>query len=275
MKRTICAIENCAALCRPGLRGILFATLFAVLVGVPAARLAARDGLPSRFAAEGEAVIVGDDLEGAKKQALDTALAKAFAAALLQGLPAGLSPVRQEELVRELAPLHRDFLLQFRIVSESAADQVLLVTVEALFSDSQIREELKRRGIVEKEPREEAAFLMDIAIRGVSSFQQYQKWVQDLPKRVSGVAKVQPLEVSGTQMVLRCVCRGSPERLERAVRAWLAEQQNRPDQIDMESPGRQEVSFSFPERVGKPEKSASPRDPSPPALPRESNRAVP
>ncbi len=94
---------------------------------VPQARSASeRDRERITTDGEGEAGIRGQDLSLAREDALEDALQKAFENALVEILPLDLSLTGRQDILDQLATRLRRYLLQYRVLSELPALQVLL-----------------------------------------------------------------------------------------------------------------------------------------------------
>jgi hypothetical protein len=232
---------------KPLVVGLVFLMMELARASSPCWAQEANQPLPDKLVAEGEgeAGIVNQDVTGARKEALDLALANAFQRALPSALPAGLSLAKQEELIRDLAPMQKDCLLQFRITSELPALQTYFVTVEAAFAGAQIQEELVRRGIVQQRERGGEPVPVDLKLKGITSLRLYQEFVTRLAQQVDRVQSVQPLEVHGTQAVLRVLYRGNPRTFAEALDRWVSET-FWPDQEARGESARPEISVSLP-----------------------------
>jgi len=159
---------------------------------------------PLRITAEGEgeAEIQDQDLSRARREALEDGLQKAFENALVEILPLGHSLAGRQDILDQLTPRLKRYLLQYRVLSEMPALQVFFLNVEATFSVPLIREDLAKVGIAWTDEGPGELIDLFVRIEGVSSFRWYQQLLEVFQK-MPHVRAVTPFEVFGTTMVLR------------------------------------------------------------------------
>ena len=159
---------------------------------------------PLRITAEGEgeAEIQDQDLSRARREALEDGLQKAFENALVEILPLGHSLAGRQDILDQLTPRLKRYLLQYRVLSEMPALQVFFLNVEATFSVPLIREDLAKVGIAWTDEGPGELIDLFVRIEGVSSFRWYQQ-VLEVFQKMAHVSTATPFEVFGTAMVLR------------------------------------------------------------------------
>jgi hypothetical protein len=226
---------------------VLFGGMF-TLTGVWSPTVCpAGDSLPERVTkeGEGEAEIQEQDLSSARKGALEDALRDAFEKALLDTMPAGLTLGEQEVLLKDLGPMKKRFLMQYRILSEMPALQVFFVTVEATFGVALIEEELERRGVTWGEGTQVEPTEILVGIRGVTSFDRYQRLIELFRYEIASVMGVSVFEVFGTYLALRLDYEGGgiPELLETVSVMYVDE-----FEIRLEEVKDREIIFSLVDR---------------------------
>ncbi len=165
---------------------------------------------------EGEAEIQDQNVSQARREALEEALQKAFENALVEILPLDVSLAGRQDILDQLSPGLKKYLLQYRVLSEMPALQVFFLNVEATFSVPSIREDLARKGIAWG--REEVGEPTELFVRieGVSSFRWYNQ-VLELFRQLAYVNTVTTFEVFGTTLVLRLEYERNLEHLLEAV----------------------------------------------------------
>jgi len=151
---------------------------------------------------EGEAEIRGQDLSRARREALEDGLRKAFENAVVEILPLGHSLAGRQDVLDQLTPSLKRYLLQYRVLSEMPALQVFFLNVEATFSVPLIREDLVKMGIAWTEEGTGEPIELFVRIEGISSFLWYQRLLQVFQK-MPHVRTATTFEVFGTAMVLR------------------------------------------------------------------------
>jgi hypothetical protein len=151
---------------------------------------------------EGEAEIQDQDLSRARREALEDGLQKAFENALVEILPLAHSLAGRHDVLDQLAPSLKRYLLQYRVLSEMPALQVFFLNVEATFSVPLIREDLVKIGIAWTEEGTGEPIELFVRIEGISSFLWYQRLLQVFQK-MPHVRTATTFEVFGTAMVLR------------------------------------------------------------------------
>ena len=195
---------------------------------------------------EGEADIHDQDLNRARKEAMEDALQKAFELALFGILPEGIPLTEHQDLLEALTPMKKKFLIQYRILAEMPAVQVFFITVEATFSNVLLREELVRRGVYGTEDKDREPVTVEIVLSGVTSYRFYRDLQKGISREIDHVEDVRPLEVFGTRLVLRVKYRGDPQVFKESFNQWLAEDLLPGDETMDESVGL-EISLSFPD----------------------------
>jgi len=176
--------------------------LVGAVLASPAYSAGSRDRDRITTEGEGEAEIQGQDLSLAKGQALDDALQKAFENALVEILPLDLSLTGRQDVLDQLGPRLKRYLLQYRVVSEMPALEVCFVNVEATFSAPLIREDLAKLGIAWSDEGTGEPVVYFVRVEGVASVRCYQE-VMQMFQKTANVNSVTPYEVFGTAMVLR------------------------------------------------------------------------
>jgi hypothetical protein len=171
---------------------------------------------------EGEAEIQLEDLSRARNDALEDALHKAFEDALAEILPLDLSLAMRQDIVDQLSPRLKRYLLQYRILSEMPALQVFFLNVEATFSVSLIRDDLAKIGFAWTEEGSGEPVEFFIRIEGITSFVWYQQ-VLDALETMSHVRSLTPFEVLGTSLVLRLEYERDMDSLLEAVSSFGAD----------------------------------------------------
>jgi len=151
---------------------------------------------------EGEAEIQDQDLSRARREALEDGLRKAFENALVEILPLAHSLAGGQDVLEQLAPGLKKYLLQYRVLSEMPALQVFFLNVEATFSVPLIREDLVKIGIAWTEERRGEPIDLFVRIEGVPSILWYQRLLQVF-QEMTNVRTATTFEVFGTVMVLR------------------------------------------------------------------------
>jgi len=151
---------------------------------------------------EGEAEIQDQDLSRARRAALEDGLQKAFENALVEILPLGHSLAGRRDILDQLTPRLKRYLLQYRVLSEMPALQVFFLNVEATFSVPLIREDLVKVGIAWTDEGPGEPIDLFVRIEGVSSFRWYQQLLEVFQK-MAHVNTATAFEVFGTTMVLR------------------------------------------------------------------------
>ncbi len=172
---------------------------------------------------EGEAEIQGQDLSVVKGQAMDDALQKAFENALVEILPLDLSLTGRQDVLDQLSPRLKRYLLQYRVLSEMPALEVFFVNVEATFSVPLIREDLVKLGIARTDEAAGEPVVYLVRVEGVASVRWYQEMMQMFQK-MAKVKSVTPYEVFGTGMVLRLEYGSGLEDLVEAISALHTEE---------------------------------------------------
>ena len=181
---------------------------------------------------EGEAEIQGQDLSLAKGQALEDALQKAFENALVEILPLDLSLTGRQDVLDQLSPRLKRYLLQYRVVSEMPALEVFFVNVEATFSRPLIREDLVKLGIAGTDEDTGEPVVYFVRVEGIGSVRWYQE-VMQMFKKTASVSSVTPYEVFGTAMVLRLEYKRGLDDLLEAISALRSEEFSfRVDQVN-------------------------------------------
>jgi hypothetical protein len=151
---------------------------------------------------EGEAEIRDQDLPGARREALQDGLQKAFENAVVEILPLGHSLAGRQDVLDQLSPGLKRYLLQYRVLSEMPALQVFFLNVEATFSVPLIRKDLAKIGIAWEEEGTGEPIDLFVRIEGVSSFLWYQRLLEVF-QTMSHVRTATTFEVFGATMVLR------------------------------------------------------------------------
>jgi hypothetical protein len=151
---------------------------------------------------EGEAEIRDQNLSRARREALEDGLQNAFENALVEILPLGYSLAGREDILDQLTPKLKRYLLQYRVLSEMPALQVFFMNVEATFSVPLIREDLVKVGIAWTDEGPVEPVDLFVRIEGVSSFRWYQRLLEVFQK-MAHVNTATAFEVFGTAMVLR------------------------------------------------------------------------
>ena len=165
---------------------------------------------------EGEAEIQEQNLSQARREALEDALQKAFENALVDILPLDVSLAGRQDVLDQLSPGLKKYLLQYRVLSEMPALQVFFLNVEATFSVPLIREALARKGITWGEEGTGEPTELFVRIEGISSFRGYNQ-VLELIRQLAYVKTVTTFEVFGTAVVLRLEYERDLEHLLEAI----------------------------------------------------------
>jgi hypothetical protein len=165
---------------------------------------------------EGEAAIQTEDLPRARNDALEDALHKAFENALAEILPLDLSLAMRQDIVDQLAPRLKRYLLQYRVLSEMPALQVYFLNVEATFSVPLIRDDLAKIGFAWTEEETGESVELFVRVEGVPSFGWYQQVLQVFEQMVF-VNRATPFEAFGTSLVLRLEVQRDLEGLLEAI----------------------------------------------------------
>ena len=214
---------------RPTADGILLIVLVLLHVaslvgsnGVTATAHASERGDRIEVEGEGEAVIVRQDLLGARNKALDMAKRAAFSMALEEALPTPLALSQQQALVSELVPRINDFLIQYRF-EEMPMAGVVFVTVHAVFSRAACHTALLGKGLIFPDQDDRSPEEVFLVMHGVRSPQTYFDIVELLPRKVEGIQHLLPFEIFRDALTLKVLFQGDMKVLEPAVRHALME----------------------------------------------------
>lgn len=207
---------------RPTVR-ILFFLLIGCVLAHPAraANMTNRETVTTE--GEGEAEIQGEDFPLARGEALEDALQKAFENALVEILPLDLSLTGRQDLMDQLGPRLKRYLLQYRILSEMPALQVFFLNVEATFSVPLIQDDLVALGVSWSDEGVVEPVELFVRVDGVGSVRAYQELMQWF-RQSANVKAVTPYEAFGTAMVLRLEYAGGVDDLLEAISGWISEE---------------------------------------------------
>lgn len=167
---------------------------------------------------EGEAEIRGEDSALARGEAFEDALQKAFENALVEILPLDFSLAGRQDVLEQLGPRLKKYLLQYRILSEMPALQVFFVSVEATFSVPLVREDLVSLGLAWAEESAGEPVEFFVRMQGVVSIRSYLELMQ-LIQGMADVRSVVPYEVFGSAVVFRVEYRRALNDLVEAISA--------------------------------------------------------
>jgi hypothetical protein len=192
--------------------------LIGASLGSPANAVSARDRETVTAQGEGEAETRGEEYAVARGEALEDALRKAFENALTEILPLDFSLTGRQEVLEQLGPRLKKYLLQYRILSEMPAQQVFFVNVEATFSVPLVREDLVALGLAWAEESAGEPVALFVRVQGVGSFRSYMELIQ-LIRGITDVRSVTPYEVFGSAVVFRVEYRRTLHDLVDAISA--------------------------------------------------------
>jgi hypothetical protein len=143
---------------------------------------------------EGSSLVSGRDLARARNEALQEALQKAA----MQVAGRFITPQDMERkslLIKErIASRADEFIQDYRVVSETTALDIHIVSIRATVFAEGIRKELQELGMIRLEEPKRPLTQISLTIRGIRTYGDYLRCRSAMKERISGIRTILPRE---------------------------------------------------------------------------------
>lgn len=153
---------------------------------------------------EGTGIIVNNDIDRARKDAIRDALQRAVENVVITFIPGNIAAEKSLVIKDGIYAKYEDYIRGYRIIDERQVRPHYKVAIKSKVSVSDIEDHLRSLGVSTAVMKDVASTTVVIMVRGIGNYADYAKVGALLKNRVNGVRNFQPqrLEHGMARMIL-------------------------------------------------------------------------